>query len=172
MGEHFEDDEVFRDIDSFYKNLMNRMLREMKDFERMARGGAIKGRWNIKPISNSGARGFVARGQFQFGGDPLQTAKRALVEQRQPLTDVFVEDEKVKIYMELPGVDKSDIKLDVTDELVEVKAKNFTKTVEMPTGNVDFTQTTATYKNGVLEVTIPKIKKTSKDTKKRSISIE
>jgi len=172
MVDYFEDDEVFRDIDSFYKHLMKRMLKEMDDFEKAVRSGSLKGNWDIKPVNKPGVRGYVARGQFQLGGEPEHVPRVALEEKREPLTDVFEEAENVKIYIELPGVDKNDIQLDVTDGFVEVKAKNFAKTVEIPTGNIDFTKATANYKNGVLQVSIPKINRNIKDAKKRSIKIE
>jgi HSP20 family molecular chaperone IbpA len=172
MADYFEDDEVFRDIDSFYKRMMKHMFKEMENFEKAVRSGKLKGTWDVKPINKPGVRGYVARGQFQLGGEPMRVPRRALEEKREPLTDVFDEKKNVNIYMELPGVDKNDIQLDVTDGFVEVKAKTFAKTVELPTRNVAFTKATANYKNGVLQVTIPRIKKTVKDGKKRSIKIE
>lgn len=172
MTDYFEDDEVFRDIDSFYMQLMKRMFKEMEDFEKAVRSGGLKGSWDVKPINKPGARGYVARGQFQLSGEPTRLPQRVLEEKREPLTDVFEEAGNVKIYMELPGVDKSNIQLDVTEGLVEVKAKNFAKTVKIPTENIDFSKATANYKNGVVQVTIPKISKTIKDAKKRSIKIE
>lgn len=176
MVDYYEDDEVFRDINSFYKRLMERMFKEMQDFEKIAKGGKLKGGWEVKPINKPGVRGYVARGQFQFGSEPRARAKRiprrVLEEEREPLTDVFEEKESIRIYMELPDVDKSDIQLDVAERVVEVRAKNFSKTVELPTRNVDIEKVAARYKNGVLEVTIPKAQKTVEDENKRTIKIE
>jgi HSP20 family molecular chaperone IbpA len=170
--EYFEDDEVFRDINSFYKCLMERMFKEMQSFEETIDNGKLKGTWDVKPINKPGMRGYVARGQFQTGAEPVLAPKRDLEgEVREPLTDVFEEKEFVKVYMELPGVEKSDIKLDVTEGAMEVKARNFAKTVRLPTRDVDSEKASANYKNGVLEVTIPKIQKTV-DEKKRTIKIE
>ena len=120
MVDYYEDDEVFRDINSFYKRLMERMLREMKDFEKTITSGQLKGTWNIKPINKPGVRGYVAKGQFQFGDEPMHIPRRAMKEEREPLTDVFEEEKDFKIYMELPGVDKSDIQLNVAEGVVEV----------------------------------------------------
>lgn len=172
MVDYYEDDEVFRDINSFYKRLMERMFKEMQDFEKIAKGGKLKGTWEVKPINKPGVRGYVARGQFQFGSEPLRIPSRVLEDEREPLTDVFEEKESIKIYMELPGADKSDIQLDVAERVVEVRAKNFSKAVELPTRNVDIEKVAASYKNGVLEVTIPKVQKTVEDEKKRTIKIE
>jgi HSP20 family molecular chaperone IbpA len=168
----YYEDEVFRDINTFYKHLMERMFREMQDFEKIAKDGKLKGGWEVKPINKPGVRGYVARGQFQFGSEPMRIPSRALEEEREPLTDVFEEKEGIRIYVELPGVDKKDIQLNVAERVVEIRAKNFSKTVELPTMNVDPEKVAASYKNGVLEVTIPKIQKTIEDKKKRTIKIE
>lgn len=173
MVDYFEDDAVFRDIDSFYKRLTERMFREMQGFERSIRDGRLKEQWDIRPIQGPGIRGYTARGHFQLGDYPTRIPRRLTEEKRDPLTDVFEEDENIKIYIELPGVEKEGIQLNVTERSAEVKAGNFFKTVELPSRNVDFEKSTANYKNGVLEITIPKIKKTpSEDEKKRTIKIE
>lgn len=172
MIDHYEDDEVFRDINSFYKRLMERMFREMEDFERAIGSKPVNSQWDVKSINKPGVRGYVARGGFQFGTKPLIFPKGAVKEQREPFTDVFDKEENVKIYMELPGADKGDIKLNVAEGLAEVKAKSFFKTVKLPAGNLDFEKVVANYKNGVLEVIIPKIKKAVKEEEKRTIEIE
>jgi len=77
-----------------------------------------------------------------------------------------------RAYVELPGVEKNDIQLDVTDGRAEVKAKNFHKVLDLPTKDVEFEKASANYKNGVLEVIIPKTKKTAREEKKKTIKIE
>jgi HSP20 family protein len=172
MVEYFEDDEAFRDINSFYKRLMERIVNDMKDFEEAVSSGRLKGTWNVEPVNKPGVRGYVARGKFQTENEPILATKTDLKEEiREPLTDVFEEKEHVKVYMELPGVEKNDIQLNVTESAVEVKAGDFAKTVRLPAGNVDSEKAAANYKNGVLEVTIPRIQK-AVDEKKRTIRIE
>lgn len=169
--EFFTDDETFRSFDSFYKGLMERMFREMQDFEKAISSGKLKGDWEFKPIRKPGVAGYVARGHFQLGGSPISSVKRATEERRDPLTDVFDEKENVKLYIELPGVEKDDIQLDITERFAEVKAKNFSKTVQLPAAGIDVEKVKASYKNGVLEVTIPKTAVASEDEKKRTIQI-
>ena len=172
LVEYFEDDEVFRDINSFYKRLMDRMVKEMQSFEDAIGTGRLKGTWDVKPINRPGVRGYIAQGQFQTGAEPVLPIKPNLeAEVREPLTDVFEEKDSLKVYMELPGVEKTDIKLDVTEGTMEVKAGTFAKTVRLPAGNIDSEKASANYKNGVLEVTIPKIPRTESE-KKRTIRIE
>ncbi len=172
MVDYYEDDEIFRDINSFYKRLMERMSKEMEDLEKAINSGQLKGNWDVKPINGPRVKGYVARGRFQLGDEPTQIPRHDLEEERESLTDVFDEKERVKVYMELPGADKSDIQLNMTERVVEVKAKNFFKTVELPAENVDFEKATASYRNGVLEVIIPKVRKTVEDERKRTIKIE
>jgi len=72
----------------------------------------------------------------------------------------------------LPGVEKDDIQFNITDGHAEIKAKNFFKAVDLPTQDVEIDKAVASYKNGVLEVTIPKTKKSASEKQKRTIKIE
>ena len=165
-------DEFFRDTDSYFKKLTERMFREMSEIENAIRSGKLKGEWDIKPIKEPGVKGYVAKGRFQLGG-PLKFPKQAIDEAREPLADVFEDKDHVKLYIELPGVEKKDIQLNITESQVEVKAKNFHKNVDLPTRDVEFDKASANYKNGVLQVIIPKIKETAKEQqKKKTIKID
>ncbi len=164
-------DEFLRDADSHFKKLSERMFKEMEEIEKAIRSGRLQGEWEVKPIEKHGVKGYVARGRFQLG-EPLTIPKHAMDEVREPLTDVFEENDHVKLYVELPGVEKKDIQLDVTEGRAEITAKNFHKVVDLPTRNVEFEKATANYKNGVLEITMPKTKKTASEEKKKKIEIE
>ena len=170
MTNHYEDD-IFRRMTNFHRNLMDDMLQEIRDLERAVKDGTADGRWNVRPIERPGVRGFVAQGQFQLEPKATHIPRRAFQERREPLTDIFNEEDKVRIAIELPGVDKKDIQLNVTERFAEVKAKGFSKTMALPTENVDSEKTKANYKNGVLEVIIPKIA-IADDKTKRTIKIE
>jgi HSP20 family molecular chaperone IbpA len=173
MVEYSDDDEVFKDINSFYKRLMERMLKDVRDFEASIESGQLKGTWDVQPVNKPGVRGYVARGQFHTGNHPLLTSENNLREEsREPLTDVFDEKDHVKVYMELPGVEKSDIQLNVTDNAMEIKAGDFANAVKLPPVDVDSEKASASYRNGVLEVTVPKIQKTVDEGKKRTIKID
>ena len=123
-------DEIFRDTDSYFKKLSERMFKEMEEIEKAVRSGNLQGEWEVKPIEEPGAKGYVARGRFQLG-EPLTIPKHAIDEVREPLTDIFEEQDHVKLYVELPGVEKNDIQLNVTEGRAEVKAKNFYKVVDL-----------------------------------------
>lgn len=68
---------------------------------------------------------------------------------------------EVKVVAELPGVEKSDVKLHGTEDTltisVDTPQRKYFKEVRLP-AKVDVKETKSTYKNGVLEVTLSKTK--------------
>ncbi len=78
---------------------------------------------------------------------------------REPLTDVIEDPTQVAITMELPGVDKRDINVHMTDDVLEISVdtelRKYHKRVRLPT-KVDPSTTKATYTNGILDVTVQK----------------
>ena len=78
---------------------------------------------------------------------------------REPLTDVTEEDDKVKVIVELPGVDKHDIDLRSEErELtisVDTERKKFCKRLKLPC-DVREDSAVAEYRNGVLTVVMDK----------------
>lgn len=163
-------DDVFRDIDAYYKRLTERMFRQMEEIDKAIQSGRLQGEWDVKPINKPSVRGYIAHGSFQLG-KPFTIPKHALDEPREPLTDTFEDKTHVKLYIELPGVEKDEIQLNITDTQAEIKAKNFYKTINLPNKNIEFDKAKANYKNGVLEVLIPK-KKTVAEDGKKTIKIE
>ncbi len=77
---------------------------------------------------------------------------------REPLVDVMDEKERYKIYVELPGVDKEMIKLDVDEDSIEIKTNDERKFYKMIylQSSVDPESAKATYNNGVLTVILDK----------------
>jgi len=82
-------------------------------------------------------------------------------EQREPLVDMLEIDDEVRVIVELPGVEKQDIKLCGTENSltisVDTPQRKYYKEVQLPS-IVDSKQAKSTYKNGVLEITMPKRK--------------
>ena len=92
-----------------------------------------------------------------------------------PTVDVYEKDDKYVINAEIPGLEKEDIKIDVKDGAlslsgekkyeekkedenyirVERRYGKFERRFNLPE-NVDVEKVSANYKNGVLEVTLPK----------------
>ena len=94
-------------------------------------------------------------------------------EEREPLTDIIDADDSVRVIVELPGVEKNDIKLSGTDDrltiAVETPERKYFKEVELP-AKVDVKKAKSAYKNGVLDITVPK--KKEEKAKTRTIDIE
>ena len=80
---------------------------------------------------------------------------------REPLVDVMSEKDKYRIFVELPGVDKDKVKLDVAEDSVEIKTddeKRFYKMIYLDSP-VDSDSARASYKNGVLTLELDKKEK-------------
>lgn len=106
---------------------------------------------------------------------------------RMPSLDVVDRDNEVLVRAEIPGIDKKDINISLTDNLLTIKGQSssekneesgdyyrheissasFARSVTVP-GNVDASKTVANLKDGILEITLPK----SESSKRRSIVIE
>ncbi len=85
---------------------------------------------------------------------------------REPLTDVMAGTEEVAITVELPGVEKEDIKLRVKDDTVHIRVagdrRRYRKDIDLPC-DVEPETAEATYKNGVLDVTVQRTEPDTED---------
>lgn len=169
-------DEFFGISDFFDPKFLRRLQLQLDEMMDGVKSGKIKGTWEMREFDQPGAKGFFIQGRFGTDEslepiEPLKPSKRkpspespfeipnnARNETREPLTDVFEEENAIKIYVELPGEEKDDIKLNVNENSVEIKAKNFCKMIDLPKRNIAAESISSEYKNGVLEVTIPKRK--------------
>ncbi len=74
---------------------------------------------------------------------------------REPLTDIIESDDKVRVIVELPGVEKKDVKLNADGRTLDIEVNNpdkrFSKHLDLPC-DVNPGSAKANYKNGVLEV--------------------
>jgi HSP20 family molecular chaperone IbpA len=183
----FDDDfrDLFDDFDIF--KVIKRSQNEMERILKKIGSGDLSGKWEITQIDEPDLKGFTIRGRFGTEMpmqpldpiEPIKTSKRkplpekpfelskaALKEMREPLVDIFEEDGQLRAYVELPGVEKEDIKLNFEKDCVEVRASNFYKTIQLPYGHAHMNTVSTEYKNGVLEIIIPTEKKLrEKDTK-------
>ena len=89
---------------------------------------------------------------------------------REPLTDIIDEGAKVKVIIELPGVELEDISLNAENNILAISVnredRKFSKKLELPS-SVSPDSAKATYKNGVLTVVMEKT-----ESKGTSIKIE
>lgn len=149
---------VFKGIGSLI-DLVSKMTEEGKT--EVSRTGEIKGLGKAK-----GVYGFTVK--MGLGGTPTveqfgnirETEKGPVVEEvREPLVDVFDEKDKVLVIVELPGVDESGIRTEIKGDILAIEASNkdrkYAKEILLP-GAVDGDKMQSSYKNGVLEITLPK----------------
>ena len=167
-----DDDEFERIFDEMQKIFDSTNFKEM--IEEMLRGGFGSNKRFIHGFSlNVGPDG---KPKIQeFGNRPLKTPKGepTISEEREPLTDVIEGEDDVSVTVEIPGVEKHDIDLNVTNDALEITVdspqRKYHKWVDLPC-DVKPKTTKATYKNGVLDVVIKrKEKKKSGDGYKINI---
>jgi HSP20 family molecular chaperone IbpA len=175
----FFDLDDFSDLDIFDKDFMKKMQKKIDEMKKAMQSGQLKGNWDVKQIDKPGVKGYIIQGFFSTDKElgpldplePIEPLRRrpmpkqpfnlpeaALKETRDPLTDVIEEEKTIKIYVELPGEEKDNIKADFKEDKVEVKAKNFYKLIDLPTKDIDKENISTKYTNGVLEISIPKKK--------------
>jgi HSP20 family protein len=79
-------------------------------------------------------------------------------EGREPLVDIMDEKDAYRIFVELPGVEKEKVKLDVAENSVQIRTddeKKFYKMIDLESA-VDPDSAKASYKNGVLTIELKK----------------
>jgi HSP20 family protein len=110
----------------------------------------------------------------EFGN--VKTANRRLEPspdgEREPLADVIEREDTYEVVVELPGVEKADLRLHTTEDSLEIKTEGgikFFKVVSFETP-VKPETAKATYKNGVLSVRLQKQKESTK--KRTAIPLE
>ena len=80
-------------------------------------------------------------------------------EVREPIVDVFDEEDHILVIVELPGVDEDDIKIETEGDILKLaatgKTGKYAKEVLLP-ATVTSETMKSTYKNGILEISLPK----------------
>jgi HSP20 family protein len=126
-------------------------------------------------------RGWMRPWRFEWPGFPELT----LPEMKMPKVDVIDRENEIVVKAEVPGVDKKDIDISVGEDTVTIKGEThheekeekgdyyrceisrgaFARTVALPAA-VDGAKAKAAFKDGVLELTLPKIEKAKRHTVK------
>ena len=96
-----------------------------------------------------------------------------ILSERQPLSEVSTTDKEVKVTVELPGVSKEQIKINVNDSRVDIKTEDpkrkYHELIDLP-AEVDIDSVKSTFINGLLEITLNK--KSKDKAKSKSIRID
>lgn len=96
----------------------------------------------------------------EFGNLKKSSEGPKVKDEREPLVDVVDNMDEIHVVVELPGVEKTDIKLYGTEDSltisVDTSPYKYYKEIELPV-KTRIKEAKSTYKNGVLEVVIPKL---------------
>ncbi len=164
-------DPFFGDIDDMFKEMEKMMDEELKNFTEKVPKEYIKERQLPDGSTVKELGPFVYGYSMKIGPDgkpeiqEFGNIKKGLKgapqvkEEREPLVDIVETEGEVRVVVELPGVEKSDIKLRGTEDSLEISVdtlqNKYYKEVELP-AKVRVKEAASTYKNGVLEVVLPK----------------
>ncbi len=163
-------DPFFGDIDNMFREMEKMMEDEFKNFSdkvpkeyikerKMPDGSTVK---ELGPFvyGYSMKIGPDGKPEIQEFGNLKKSLKGPEIkEEREPLVDVVESGSEIRVVVELPGVEKTDIKLHGTEDSltisVDTPQSKYYKELQLPT-KVRIREAKSTYKNGVLEVVIPK----------------
>lgn len=165
----------FEEIDEMFREMERLFEREFEDLSKMVPKDLVRERilpdgrriqeWGPFVYGYSIRIGPDGKPEIREFGNIKPGAARpgrpsiSIKEEREPLVDIINTDGEIKVIAEIPGVEKEDIKLHGTETSltisVDTPQRKYYKEVELPE-KVDPKQAKSTYKNGVLEVSLPK----------------
>ena len=163
-------DPFFGDIDKMFSEMEKMMEEEFKTFSEKVPKEYIKERKLPDGSTVKELGPFVYGYSMKIGPDGKPDIQKfgnlknslkgpEVKEEREPLVDIVETNSEVRVVVELPGVEKSDIKLHGTEDSltisVDTPQSKYYKDIELP-AKVKIKEASSTYKNGVLEVVIPK----------------
>jgi HSP20 family protein len=164
-------DPFFGDIDDMFKEMEKMVDEELKDFTEKVPKEYVKERKLPDGSTVKELGPFVYGYSMKIGSDgkpeiqEFGNIKKGLKgppevkEEREPLVDIVENESEVRVVAELPGVEKTDIKLHGTEDSIDISVDTpqykYYKEVQLPT-KVRVKEAASTYKNGVLEVILPK----------------
>ena len=162
-GEDWNIDDIFNKLDGEFQKMRKQMDSLMRD--------ALEGNNSENDTNNPFVFGFsVKTGPdgfpvFEdFGNTRMKPfgkkgEKPTVDTRREPLTDINETDNQIAITVELPGVNKEDIDINVMEDKVEVNVKTesrkYFKSIDL-TSVVETESSKATYKNGILDLVLTK----------------
>ena len=161
-------DDLFGEFDGDFENMRGRLDQILEGFMRgeldaeqcpLVYGFSMR-------VGNDGAP------VIQEFGNALGSRKEGEGKEllREPLTDIIESEGEVRVIVELPGVEKKEIKVNAIDRALDIGVENpdkpFSKHLDLPC-DVRWDSAKANYRNGVLEVVLTRVapKKRSKAIK-------
>ena len=176
-GGDWDIEDIFSNLDSEFQKMRKQMDSLMRD----AVEGNIPENANKNPFVfgfsvKAGPDGFPV---FEdFGNTRIRPfgkkgEKPTVDTRREPLTDINETDNQIAITVELPGVIKEDIDINVMEEKVEVNVKTesrkYFKSIDL-NSPVETDSSKATYTNGILDLVLSK--KESGESKGTKVKVD
>lgn len=174
------------DFDRFFADFERQFAREFEEMQRMMGAvfqDAMRAAERTKPgepfvygfklrVGSDGKPQFESFGNTQVVQSGEGTGEPTVqVGSREPLTDVVEGEGEIAVTIELPGVEKEDISLHVAEDRVTIRAgegpegrTRYAKEIRLP-GKVVPKTAEATYKNGILDITIQRASPGSSGTR-------
>lgn len=164
----------FEQLDRMIREMLEDIFREFPEkptYEREIPGKGVIRQWGPYVYGFSMTIGPDGKPIIREFGNVKPTYRGAEVtEVREPLVDIREEDDKLRVYVELPGVEKENIKVDATEKTVTVKVdtpeRKYYKEIELPREVIP-EAAEAKYKNGILQLTFKK----KEDEKAKGVKI-
>lgn len=162
----------FDDLDKIFGEMEKMMEDELKSFtervpknyvrERRLPDGKVERELGPFVYGYSVRIGPDGKPEVSEFGNVKQSRSGPLVkEEREPLVDIIENNGEVRVVAELPGVDKNDVQLYGTEDsltiTVNIPDRKYYKEVALP-AKVNAREAKTRYKNGVLEVILPKMR--------------
>lgn len=163
-------DDMFREMekmmDEELKNFTDKVPKEYVKERKLPDGSTVK---ELGPFvyGYSMKIGPDGKPEIQEFGNIKKSLKGTpqVKEEREPLVDTVETNDDVHVVVELPGVEKSDIKLHGTEDSLTISVDTpqykYYKEVSLPV-KVRVKEANSSYKNGVLEVVLPKAEPANK----------
>ena len=166
-------DEIDEMIEDIFKDTLEALPKDLFKEKKLPDGSTIR---TLGPVVYGYSMTIGPDGKpviREFGNiKPFRLGAPKPEEAREPLVDVIEGEKVVQVVAELPGVEKLDIKLNVSERTlkitVDTEKRKYHKEIDLPS-RVKPDSARATYKNGVLEVIIDKVER---KTPGKSITID
>ncbi|MDR2202735.1 MAG: Hsp20/alpha crystallin family protein [Nitrososphaerota archaeon] len=147
---------VENEFDNFQEKISKEYIKECK----LPNGGTAK---EFGPFVHGYSIKIGSDGKTdiqEFGNIKKSNKILEVKEEQDPLVDIVDNTNEIRVVVELPGVEKTDIKLYGTEDSLTISVDTvqyrYYKEIKLP-AKIHTKEAKSTYKNGVLEIVIPKL---------------
>src|SRR3712207_72671 len=173
--------EMQRMFEEQFKDIQSKIPKELLREYQTAEGGKVREvgplvygySMTIGPDGKPKVREFGnIRSPFRLGATGT-IAEPLVRSEREPLADIITSDKEVKVVVEIPGVNKENIKINAYDNSLEIMTndpqRKYHRVIDLPQ-EADIETVKSTYKNGILEIVFNKKQQTK--PKGKEIKVE